>query len=125
MRRAVRANRRDLLALMANVDLNAVAENTIQRCTEVYKIDRQFDVYVMVGVGGANAGELVVDGRGVAFVCLEHFTGRPNHETLGLGLKTGADRPVDCPRNRAHCALHVTGKRERTGCDRAGPRRQL
>jgi hypothetical protein len=87
MRRAVRANRRDLLALMANVDVIAVAEDTIQRCTDIYEIDRQFDVYVMVGVGGANAGELVIDGRGVAFVCLEHFTGRPNHETLGLGLK--------------------------------------
>ena len=40
----------------------------------------------MVGVGAANAGELVVSGRGIAFVCLEHFTGVPNHETQGLGL---------------------------------------
>ena len=40
----------------------------------------------MVGVGAANAGELVVDGRGVAFVCLEHFTGRANPQTNGLGL---------------------------------------
>lgn len=87
MRRAVRANRRDLLALVDNVDLNAVARETIQRCEDAFDIDRQFDVYVTVGVGGANAGELVVDGRGVAFVCVEHFTGRPNQETLGLGLK--------------------------------------
>jgi uncharacterized protein YjaZ len=40
----------------------------------------------MVGVGAANAGELVVDGRGIAFVCLEHFTGRANPHTNGLGL---------------------------------------
>ncbi len=40
----------------------------------------------MVGVGAANAGELVVDGRGIAFVCLEHFTGVANPTTQGLGL---------------------------------------
>jgi len=37
-------------------------------------------------VGGANAGELIVAGRGIAFICLEHFTGRPNPETYGMGL---------------------------------------
>jgi uncharacterized protein YjaZ len=37
-------------------------------------------------VGAANAGELVVAGRGIAFVCLEHFTGNTNQETQGLGL---------------------------------------
>ena len=40
----------------------------------------------MVGVGAANAGELVVEGRGIAFVCLEHFTSVANPETHGLGL---------------------------------------
>jgi uncharacterized protein YjaZ len=40
----------------------------------------------MVGVGAANAGELVVDGRAVAFACLEHFTSVANPETQGLGL---------------------------------------
>ena len=40
----------------------------------------------MVGVGAANAGELVVGGRATAFVCLEHFTGATNAETQGLGL---------------------------------------
>jgi uncharacterized protein YjaZ len=28
----------------------------------------------------------VVGGRGIAVVCLEHFTGRPNPQTFGLGL---------------------------------------
>jgi uncharacterized protein YjaZ len=27
-----------------------------------------------------------VGGRGIAFVCLEHFTGRPNAQTYGMGL---------------------------------------
>jgi uncharacterized protein YjaZ len=49
-------------------------------------IDQPTDVVLMVGVGAANAGELVVNGRGVAFVCLEHFTGRVNPTTYGLGL---------------------------------------
>jgi hypothetical protein len=40
----------------------------------------------MAGVGAANAGELVVNGRGVAFVCLEHFTSIANPATRGLGL---------------------------------------
>ncbi len=87
IRRAIQADRRDLRALMDGVDIAGVAEETIRRCEDLFEIDRSFDVYLMVGVGGANAGELVVGGRGIAFVCLEHFTGRPNHETLGLGLR--------------------------------------
>lgn len=87
MARALRANRRDLHALLESVNLEATARDTIRRCEDAYETDRQFDVYIMIGVGGANAGELVVGGRGVAFVCLEHFTGRPNYETLGLGLR--------------------------------------
>jgi uncharacterized protein YjaZ len=52
----------------------------------VLAADVDVDVVLMVGVGAANAGELVVNGRGVAFVCLEHFTSLPNTETQGLGL---------------------------------------
>jgi hypothetical protein len=71
---------------VASVDITALAEETIRRCEDLFEIDHPLDVYLMVGVGGANAGELVVGGRGIAFVCLEHFTGRSNHESLGLGL---------------------------------------
>jgi hypothetical protein len=85
--RALHADRRDLRALMEGVDLAAMAKDTMRRCEDAYEVDQSFDVYLMVGVGGANAGELVVGGRGIAFVCLEHFTGRPNHESLGLGLR--------------------------------------
>ena len=51
-------------------------------------LEQDVDVHVvlMVGVGAANAGELVVNGRGIAFVCLEHFTCVTNPDTQGLGL---------------------------------------
>ena len=83
---ALRANREDLRALAQTVDLVALAEEAIGRAEELLQIDRPTDCYLMVGVGGANAGELVVGGRGIAFVCLEHFTGRANPETYGMGL---------------------------------------
>ena len=86
MRRAIEAERRDLYVMLDNVDVVALATETMQRCEEQFEVDCPLDVYLTVGVGGANAGELVVGGRGIAFVCLEHFTGRPNPETLGLGL---------------------------------------
>jgi Predicted Zn-dependent protease (DUF2268) len=83
---ALRANRSDLYGLAATVDLVQLAEEAIARSEELLGIDRPTDTYLMVGLGGANAGELVVGGRGVAFVCLEHFTGRVNPETYGMGL---------------------------------------
>jgi hypothetical protein len=85
--RTVTADRRDLRALQDGYDFEAVAAETAARCEDLFDVDQPFDVYLMVGVGGANAGELVVGGRGIAFICLEHFTGRPNHESLGLGLR--------------------------------------
>lgn len=84
--RVVSADRRDLLRLLSEVDVVRVAEETLRTCETVFEADAPVDLYLMIGVGAANAGELVVGGRGVAFVCLEHFTGRPNPETFGLGL---------------------------------------
>ena len=86
VRRTVAADRCDLRRLLANVDVIGVAQDTLRTCEGALEADCPVDLYVMVGVGAANAGELVVAGRGVAFVCLEHFTGRPNPDTLGLGL---------------------------------------
>ena len=83
---ALRADRSDLLTLADTVDLVQLAEEAIARAEEVLQVDRPTDTYLMVGLGGANAGELVVGGRGVAFICLEHFTGRVNPETYGMGL---------------------------------------
>jgi hypothetical protein len=83
---ALRADRSDLHALADSVNVVQLAEEAIARAEEILQIDRATDTYLMVGLGGANAGELVVGGRGVAFICLEHFTGRVNPETYGMGL---------------------------------------
>jgi hypothetical protein len=83
---AVRADRSDLYALLNSVNLPQLAEEAIARASDLLRIDRPADTYLMVGVGGANAGELVVHGKGVAFICVEHFTGRTNPETFGMGL---------------------------------------
>jgi hypothetical protein len=86
IRAALRADRRDLLALAESVDLERIAEEAIARAADVLRMEQPADVVLMVGMGAANAGELVVGGRGTAFICLEHFTGRVNAETYGLGL---------------------------------------
>jgi hypothetical protein len=85
--RALRANHDDLRELTGHVDVVRLAEEAMARAEDTLQIDRPTDCYLMVGVGGANAGELVVGGRGIAFVCLEHFTGRANPETFGMGLQ--------------------------------------
>jgi hypothetical protein len=83
---AVRADRSDLRRLLEDVDVRTIAEDALRRSLDAVAADCPVDLYITVGVGGANAGELVVAGRGAAFVCLEHFTGRANPETHGLGL---------------------------------------
>lgn len=83
---AVRADRSDLHALLDQVDVAALAEEALHRAEDILQVDRPTDCVVMVGMGAANAGELVVGGSGVAFVCVEHFTGRVNPETFGMGL---------------------------------------
>ena len=72
--------------MLDSADLPAIAEDAIARAEDVLGIDRPTDSYFMVGVGGANAGELVIGGRGIAFVCLEHFTGRAIRRRIGMGL---------------------------------------
>lgn len=86
IRTALAADRSDLRELLDRVDVERVAEETLTRATELLEIDREVEVVLMVGVGAANAGELVIGGRGVVFVCLEHFTGRTNPTTWGMGL---------------------------------------
>jgi len=82
----LRAERGDLLRLLEDVDVNRIADDAQARTRDLLEADCPVDLYLMVGVGAANAGELVIDGRGIAFVCLEHFTGRANPQTNGLGL---------------------------------------
>ena len=86
VRSTVNAGRVDLRTMLERVDVVALARGAEARCNELLKFDVDVDVVLMVGVGGANAGELVVGGRGIAFVCLEHFTSVTNPETQGLGL---------------------------------------
>ena len=83
---ALRADRTDLFSLAESTDLVPLAEDAVAMAESILRLDRPTDIYLMVGLGGANAGELVVGGRGVAFICLEHFTGRINPETFGMGL---------------------------------------
>jgi hypothetical protein len=85
-RMAALADRSDLVSMLERTDVVALARSTEAQCSALLESDVDIDVILMVGVGAANAGELVVAGRGVAFVCLEHFTGVPNQETQGLGL---------------------------------------
>jgi hypothetical protein len=84
--RAIAADRDDLRRLMASVNLEQMAADVLDRAATVLELDQEVDVYLTVGVGAANAAELVVGGRGVVIVCLEHFTGQPNPDTFGLGL---------------------------------------
>jgi len=84
---AVRADRTDLLTLLSSVDVVQVTEDAMARSADILRMDRPTDTYLMVGVGAANAGELVVNGKGIAFVCVEHFTGRTNPQTYGMGLQ--------------------------------------
>ena len=86
VRESLRADRDDLRAMLARADIIALARNAEAQCQTLFAIDSDIDVVLMVGVGAANAGELVVNGRGVAFVCVEHFTGTVNASTRGLGL---------------------------------------
>src|SRR5688500_13454657 len=86
VRSAALASRVDLRTMLERIDVVSLARNTEEQCRALLDIDTDIDVYLMVGVGAANAGELVIDGKGVAFVCLEHFTSVTNPETQGLGL---------------------------------------
>jgi hypothetical protein len=86
-RTAALADRSDLLAVMQRTDVASLARVTAEACAGVLEADVEVDSVLMVGVGAANAGELVVHGRGTAFVCLEHFTSVANPETSGLGLE--------------------------------------
>lgn len=102
VRMTTHADRSDLRAMLERTDVVHLAQQAVARCDELLGNDVDFDVVLMVGVGGANAGELVVAGRGTAFVCLEHFTGVANPETQGLGLD-----PELIPLWLAHEIAHV------------------
>lgn len=87
VRETVYADRDDLRAMLERIDIAALAKSAEEQCAALFELDSRIDVVLMVGVGGANAGELVVGGKGIAFACVEHFTGVANASTRGLGLE--------------------------------------
>jgi hypothetical protein len=87
VRSVVTADRSDLRAMLERTDVVTLARAAELQTREALAADVDVDVVLMVGVGAANAGELVVDGKGAAFLALEHFTGVPNQSTDGLGLE--------------------------------------
>ena len=86
VRSAALASRVDLRTMLERIDVVSLAQKYRGAVQSAPRRRYRLDVYLMVGVGAANAGELVIDGKGVAFVCLEHFTSVTNPETQGLGL---------------------------------------
>lgn len=102
VRQTLAADRTDLRTMLGRVDVAERAARTASEVQALLAADVDFDVVLMVGVGAANAGELVVDGRGIAFVCLEHFTSVANPETSALGLD-----PELVPLWLAHEIAHV------------------
>jgi hypothetical protein len=107
IRAALDADRRDLARLLATVDLERVAADALDRAAGVLELDTEVDLYLMVGVGAANAAELVVAGRGVAILCVEHFTGQTNPDTFGLGLPI-AHLPLWVAHEVAHAVRYTS-----------------
>ena len=107
IRETVRADRDDLRAMLARADVVALARETEEQCHLLFESDSNVDVVLMVGVGAANAGELVVGGRGLAFICLEHFTSVPNPATRGLGLDPELI-PMWLSHELAHCVRYTS-----------------
>jgi hypothetical protein len=107
VRSAALASRVDLRTMLERIDVVSLARNTEEQCRSLLGVDTEIDVVLMVGVGAANAGELVVDGKGVAFVCLEHFTSVTNPETQGLGLDPELI-PLWLAHEIAHCVRYTS-----------------
>jgi hypothetical protein len=107
VRSTVHADRDDLRAMLERTDVESLAQETEARCAELLAIDVEIDTVIMVGVGAANAGELVTDHRGIAFVCLEHFTSTQNPDTQGLGLDPEVI-PLWLAHEIAHCVRYTS-----------------
>lgn len=104
---ALRADRSDLHALLATHNVVRIAEEAMGRAAELLRADRPIDCYLMVGMGAANAGELIVGGRAAVFICLEHFTGKANPETYGMGLSPSLI-PVWIAHEVAHAVRYMS-----------------
>lgn len=106
-RATVHADRTDLHRMLERTDVEALARATEAHCAELLAQDVDWDIVLMVGVGAANAGELVTEHRGIAFVCLEHFTSVQNPDTQGLGLDPELI-PLWLAHEIAHCVRYTS-----------------
>jgi hypothetical protein len=106
-RATVHADRTDLHAMLERTDVEALARITETHCAELLGQDVDWDIVLMVGVGAANAGELVTEHRGIAFICLEHFTSVQNPDTQGLGLDPELI-PLWLAHEIAHCVRYTS-----------------
>jgi hypothetical protein len=107
VRATVHADRTDLRTMLDRTDVTALARDTEAQCAELLGTDVDIDIVLMVGVGAANAGELVTEHRGIAFVCLEHFTSTQNPNTRGLGLDPELI-PLWVAHEIAHCVRYTS-----------------
>ena len=107
VRSTVHAGRADLETMLDRTDVAALARTTEAQCAELLGTDVDIDIVLMIGVGAANAGELVTERRGIAFVCLEHFTSTQNPETQGLGLDPELI-PLWLAHEIAHCVRYTS-----------------
>jgi hypothetical protein len=88
--------------LLVTTDLERMAADAVEATAGILELEGPLDVVLMVGVGAANAAELVVQGRGTVVIAVEHFTGVANPESFGLGMD-----PALLPLWIAHEAAHV------------------
>jgi hypothetical protein len=68
IRSTVHADRQDLRAMLERTDVVTLARETAVRCSDLLSADTEIDTVLMVGVGAANAGELVTEHRAASFV---------------------------------------------------------
>ena len=108
MQSTVAADRADLLAMLERTDVVTLARATEEQCATLLDTDVDVDVVLMVGVGAANAGELVVDGRGIAFVCLEHFTSVANPRDRRASASTRSSIPLWLAHEIAHVVRYTS-----------------
>lgn len=70
----------------ATTALRHDVDDALTATRSALRADVPVDAALMIGFDATPGGVAVVQGRGVAVLCLEHFTTRPDAETLGLGL---------------------------------------
>ena len=113
-RSVMQADRHDLRGMLERTDVVSLARETELRCAAVLEPDSDMDVVLMVGVGAANAGELVTEGRGIAFVLPRAFHRRRQIPIRRDSVSIPRSFPLWLAHNCARRALHVAYEPQRT-----------